>query len=214
MSATHDMMKVVVAAFAPTLKVAGYRKRGITFREEVSSTVVRLVNIQSSWWNTGDEGQFSVNLGVYHRDLAALHDGCPAVESPLVRHCIVQERLSLLMGLGKDWSIDSKTDLVALGCDVASAWEKYGKPWLDSNSTLEGARAFLLSRNWHFLAAMASLAMGKVDDAHHWLDKSNEVWPEGKERIEAWRTSHLKKGVRRRGGKVGKGEVLGRGETP
>jgi hypothetical protein len=187
MSATHDMMKVVVAAFAPTLKAAGYRKQGARWREEASSTVVRLVNIQSSQWNMGTEGQFCVNLGVYHRDLAALHDACPVVESPLVQHCVVWQRLGFLMPVGKDywWSFNSKTDLVALGSEVASAWEKYGEPWLDVNSALEGAREFLLARNWYFLAAMAGLAMGKPDDAHYWLDKSNELWPEGKERIEA-----------------------------
>ncbi|HTU92599.1 MAG TPA: DUF4304 domain-containing protein [Gemmataceae bacterium] len=193
MSATQNMMKVVVAAFAPTLKAAGYRKQGARFREEVSPTVVRLVNIQSSPWNMGSEGHFCVNLGVYHRDLAALHDACPVVESPLVQHCIVQHRLGFLMPVGKDywWSINDKTDLAALGSKVALTWEKYGKPWLDSNSTLEGAREFLLIRNWHFLAAMASLAMGKPDDAHYWLDKSNELWPEGRERIETWRANHL-----------------------
>ena len=187
MSATHNMMKVLVAAFAPSLKAAGYRKQGARWHEQVSSTVVRLVNIRvRNGTLLGSEGQFCVNLGVYHRDFAALHDACPFVESPLVQHCRVQQRLGFLMPVGKDhwWSFNNKTDLVALGSEVASAWEKYGEPWLDSNSTLEGARAFLLSCNWHFLAAMASLAMAKPDDAHHWLDKSNEVWPEGKDRIE------------------------------
>jgi hypothetical protein len=195
MSATNDMMKVVVAAFAPALKAAGYRKQGARFRDEVSATVVRLVNIQSSQWNMGSEGRFCVNLGVYHRDLAALHDACPVVESPLVQDCVVQKRLGFLMPVSKDfwWSINDKTDLATLGSEVASAWEKFGKPWLDTNSTLEGAREFLLGRNWHFLAAMASLAMGQPDDAHHWLDKSNELWPEGRERIEAWRAAHLLK---------------------
>jgi hypothetical protein len=193
MSATGDMMNVVVAAFAPTLKAAGYRKQGARFREDVSPTVVRLVNIESSQWNMGREGRFAVNLGVYHRDLAALHDACPPVEEPLVQHCLVQQRLGFLMPVGKDhwWSIDDKTDLMALGAEVASAWTKYGKPWLDANSKLEGARDFLVARNHHFLAAMASLAMGKPDDAHRWLDRSNEVWPEGRERIEAWRAAHL-----------------------
>jgi Domain of unknown function (DUF4304) len=193
MSATPEMMKVVVAAFAPALKAAGYRKQAARFREDVSPTVIRLVNIQSSAWNMGSEGQFTVNLGVYHRGLAELHDACPVVESPLVQHCDVQQRLGCLMPVGRDywWSIDSKTDLVALGSKVASAWEKYGKPWLDTHSTLEGARDFLLSMDSHFLAAMASLAMGKPDDAHHWLDKANEEWPEGSGRIEAWRAAHL-----------------------
>ena len=194
MSATQDMMKVVVATFAPALKAAGYRKQGARFRADISPTVVRLVNVQSSQWNMDGEGQFTVNLGVYHRDLAALHDACPAVESPLVQHCVVQERLGCLMPVGQDywWPIDDKTDLAALGFEVASAWEKYGKPWLEANSTLEGAREFLLGRNLHFLAAMASVAMGKPDEAHHWLDKAIELSPKGRERIEAWRAAHLR----------------------
>jgi hypothetical protein len=193
MSATHDMMKVVVAAFAPALKASGYRKQGTRFREDVSPTVVRLVNIQSSRWNIGSEGEFTVNLSVYHRDLAALHDTLPVVESPLVQHCVVQQRLGFLMPIGKDywWKINDKTDLEALGSEVASAWEEYGKPWLHSNSTLEGARDSLLGQKWYFLAAMASLAMGKPDDAHHWLDKALEDWPAGKDRVEAWRARHL-----------------------
>jgi hypothetical protein len=193
MSATNDMMKVVVAAFAPTLKAAGYRKQGARFREEVSPTVVRLVNIQSSQWNTGSEGKFCVNLGIYHRDLAALHDVCPAVESPLVQDCLVQRRLGWLMTAGEDywWSINQRTDLVALGSEAACAWAEYGKPWLDTNSTLEGGRDFLLGKNQHFLAAMASLAIGKPEEVNYWLDKANELCPQGKERIEAWRAVRL-----------------------
>jgi hypothetical protein len=117
MSATHDMMKSVVAAFAPTLKSAGYRKQGARFRNETSPTVIRLVNIQSSQWNIGSRGEFTVNMGVYHRDLAALHDAMPVVESPLVQHCIVQQRIGFLMPVGGNfwWSINPKTDLTALG---------------------------------------------------------------------------------------------------
>src|SRR5262245_66669560 len=87
MSATNDMMKDVVLAFAPALKSAGYRKQGARFRHDASPSVVRLVNIQSSQWNVGSEGEFTVNLGVYHRDLATLHDAMPVVEAPLVQHC-------------------------------------------------------------------------------------------------------------------------------
>ena len=196
MSATHDMMKPVVATFAPTLKTAGYRKQGARFRQEVSPTVVRLVNIQSSQWNVGSDGEFTVNLGVYHRDLAALHDAMPVVDSPLVQHCIIQQRIGFLMPVGRDFwwpinPINPKTDLVALGAEVAAAWLKYGKPWLDAKSTLEGARDFLLEQKHYFLVAMASAAIGNTDDGHHWLDKAIEEWPSGKERLEAWRNVHL-----------------------
>ncbi len=117
----------------------------------------------------------------------------PVVESPLVQHCIVQQRIGFLMPVGRDfwWPINPKTDLVALGAEVAAAWLKYGKPWLDAKSTLEGAREFLLEEKDYFLVAMASAAIGNIADAHHWLDKSIEQWPSGKERLEAWRSVHL-----------------------
>jgi len=187
------MMKGVVAAFAPTLKSAGYRKQGARFRQEVSATVIQLVNIESSRWNVGSEGEFTVNLGVYHRDLAALHDALPVVESPLVHDCIVQQRIGFVMPVGRDfwWSINPKTDLVALGAEVAAAWLKYGKPWLDAKSSLDGARDFLLEKKHYFLVAMASAAIGNQDDAHHWLDKAIKEWPSGKQRMEAWRSTHL-----------------------
>lgn len=193
MSATRDMMKTVVAAFAPALKSFGYRKQGARFRNESSPTVVRLVNIQSSSWNSGSEGQFTINLGVYHRDLAALHDELPVVDLPLVQHCVVQERIGCLMPARRDvwWSIDQKTDLVALGEKFAANWIKYGNPWLEEKSTLDGARAYLLDQKHYFLVAMASLAIGKSDDAQHWLDKTIEDWPSGKDRVEAWRSTHL-----------------------
>ena len=155
--------------------------------------MIRLVNIQSSQWNIGSDGEFTLNLGVYHRDLAELHDAMPVVESPLVQQCIVQQRIGFLMPVGRDfwWSNNPKTDLTGLGEAVAAAWVRYGKPWLEAKSTLEGAREHLLEQKHYFLVAMASFAMGKPDDAHHWLDKTVEDWPSGKERVEAWRTAHL-----------------------
>jgi hypothetical protein len=200
MSATNHMMKDVVAAFAPALKSAGYRKQAARFRRDASPTVVQLVDIQSSQWNVDSEGQFTVNLGVYHRDLEALHDASPVVESPLVHDCLVQQRIGFLMPVGRDfwWPINPTTDLTGLGEKVGAAWVQYGKPWLEAKSTLEGAREHLLKEKHYFLVAMASCALGNPDDAHQWLDKAVEDWPEGNERIEAWRTAHLAPLRRRR----------------
>jgi hypothetical protein len=175
------------------MKAFGYRKQGARFCQEVSTKVLRLVNIQSSAWNVCSDGKFTINLGVYHRDLAKLHDVIPEVESPLVQHCIVQQRIGFLMPVGRDywWSINAKTDLTAIGNEVAGEWEKYGKPWLDAKSSLEGARVHLEQQKEYFLAAMASFAMGKHDDTHHWLDKAIEDCPPSKDRIDAWRRAYL-----------------------
>src|SRR5262245_49181129 len=129
---------------------------------------------------------------------------CPLLNRRLCS-TVVQQRIGFLIPVGRDfwWSITPKTDLTALGKEVAATWVKYGKPWLEAKSTLEGAREHLLDQKHYFLVAMASYAMGKPDDARHWLDKTIEEWPEGKERVEAWRSAHLPpltKGRRRTSG--------------
>jgi hypothetical protein len=198
MSAIREkIVEAVTSGFAPVLKAAGYRKKGFNYHQEVSPTVVRLVNVQCSQWNDEFEGRFTVNLGVYHRDLAALHDALPVVASPLVKDCVVQERLGFLLPAHRDhwWSVDSRTDRTALGERVARDWSKYGRPWLDLHSSLEEARRFLVAHNHFFLAAMASHALGQSRDAERWLARALEDWPDGNERIDAWRRSHV--GLRR-----------------
>ncbi len=187
------MMTVVAAGIAPGLKAAGYRKQGFKFHQKASPTVVRLVNLQSSQWNSGSDGRFTVNLGVYHRDLAALHDTIPVFESPLVHQCIVQRRLGFLMPCNRDfwWTINNKANLAALSAGVALSWSKYGKSWLESNSSLAGARKFFLASKSHFLAAMASLAMGERTEAEKLLAAAIRDAPLLKERIDAWRRVHL-----------------------
>jgi hypothetical protein len=187
------MMKTVVAAFSPAMKSAGYRKQGARFWNEPSPTVVRLVNLQSSSWNSGCEGTFTVNLGVYHRDVAAFHDGITVKSSPLVQNCIIQTRIGRLMPEPRDvwWSFDSHTDLVALGKEVASIWVEYGKPWLEARSSLDGARVHFLQENENLFLAMVSLAMGNTAEAEVWLDKAVDQNPFCKDYVNSWRCAHL-----------------------
>jgi hypothetical protein len=201
MSAIRDrIVEAINAGFAPVLKAAGYRKKALNFKQEVSPTVIRLVNVQCSPWNDQLEGQFTVNLGVYHRDLATLHDALPVVESPLVKDCIIQERLGVLMSAHTDhwWLVDARTDLTALGLKVGRAWSKYGQPWLDSHSSLREARRFLVAHKLYFLAAMASYALGQTRQTQRWLERAIEDWPGGQERIEEWRRLHLTPALSRR----------------
>lgn len=186
------MLKVVVSAFAPVMKAAGYKKQASRFREDVSPNVTRLVNIQSSMWNDDGKGKFTVNLGVYHRELAILFGESP-IESPLVQHCAIQERIGSLMPGGTDhwWSFNRKTDLVALGNEVGSIWEQYAKPWIDSHSTWDGVRDHFLASNNVFLAAKVCFAAGDLDESRQLLDKALNECPEESEEILAWRTIYL-----------------------
>src|SRR5262245_17212734 len=121
MSAIREQIADVVAPLASALKAAGFRKNGLNFRREVSPGVIRLVDVQCSQWNRGNEGSFTINLGVYHRALAELHDTSPVVDVPLVKHCVVRERIGKLMPEAEDhwWTANKATDLAELGIDVA-----------------------------------------------------------------------------------------------
>jgi hypothetical protein len=55
--------KVVRDRLAPVLTTQGYRKTGVRSGGETRS--IRVVNVQSSRSNAGEEGSFTLNLGVY-----------------------------------------------------------------------------------------------------------------------------------------------------
>jgi hypothetical protein len=195
MSAIHEKIGAVVSCgLAQALKSAGYRKKGFNFGQDVSTTVVRLVNVQASQWNTAREGEFTINLGVYHRDLAELHDILPPVKSPKVYDCVIQQRIGLIMPERLDhwWSITRSTNIAALGAEVAEVWYEYGKPWLELHCSLKQAREFLITHNHFFLAAMASLALGQKREARQWVTRASVEWPGGADRIRAWRDHHLR----------------------
>jgi hypothetical protein len=194
MSESKDRItEVVKRGLGPALKVAGYRKKGFHFRQEISPIVTRLVTVSCSPWNSAAAGQFTLDLGVYHRDIAALHDAMPVVNSPTAIDCVIRQRIGFVMPVGRDywWQVSDKTDFSTLGTKVASAWINYGNPWLESHSSLREGRRFLAAQNHFFLAAMASVALGEPAEAHRWLDRAVRDWPGGADRIETWRRTHL-----------------------
>src|SRR5437879_10849709 len=63
-------MTAVVARLAPGLKADGFRRFGATFNRVTEPGLVHVVGFQASRW--GDE--FTVNLGVYVREIDDLFD--------------------------------------------------------------------------------------------------------------------------------------------
>jgi hypothetical protein len=60
------------------------------------------------------------------------------------------------------WSVG--TDVAAVSDDVGEAWRVFGRPWLDRNATLAGARAELTRRN-ALHGAVASMLLGERAEA-------------------------------------------------
>jgi hypothetical protein len=180
---------------APVLKAERYRKDGSNFRKDASPTVVWLVNVQASRWNSSKEGQFAVNLGVYHRDLAKLHDELPYVENPLARHGVIQARLRRrISGTEEDWwPVSEAADPELLSKHLAETWTKDGRAWMEKYSSLAEVRTFLVADKSYFLAALASHALKEEEETRHWLACAIQLSPPNKERIDAWEHHHLRK---------------------
>lgn len=102
-------MTGVVARLAPGLKADGFRRFGATFNRVAEPGLVHVVGFQAGKW--GDE--FTVNLGVYVREIDDLFDsvwggskaGVPGVDGPVKEHeCWLRGRLGgIRRGGGDIW---------------------------------------------------------------------------------------------------------------
>jgi uncharacterized protein DUF4304 len=60
----------VIRELAPDLRSAGFRRFGLTFNRESEPGLIHVVGFQGSRWG----GEFTVNLGIYVREIDALFD--------------------------------------------------------------------------------------------------------------------------------------------
>jgi hypothetical protein len=180
--------EVTKKGLTPLLKADGYKKKGSNFRKDPTPTVLWLVNVQSSQWNNPTDGNFTINLGIFHRDLAALHDMLSGIQNPLTRHCLVQSNLGT-------WSLDSKTDLDALANAIAESWRLNGRKWMEHFSSLIETRTFFVDeQKTYFLAAMASHVLKEDNATRYWLARAIEENPVMRDKFLDWERKHLGKG--------------------
>ena len=125
-------------SLAPALKQRGFKKSGATWRKE-SSEAIGVLNLQGSQWGPS----FYINLGVYFH---ALGDR----DQPTEYHCHVRtrlcelvpdrERLNALLDFEKPVQENVRVqELETLVVD-------HGLPWLDTVSTIDGAREYSSSQ--------------------------------------------------------------------
>jgi len=125
-------------ALAPALKQRGFKKSGATWRRG-SGDAIEVLNLQGSQWGPS----FYVNLGVYFR---ALGDR----DQPTEYQCHVRTRL--------DEIVPDRARLHALldfehpipesdrARELETLVANHGVPWLDTVSTVEGAREYCNSQ--------------------------------------------------------------------
>jgi uncharacterized protein DUF4304 len=174
MSKTSEQIDYIIkVGIHPVLKREGFLKSSRTFRRSHFGCV-QIINIQGSWTNYDDKGQFTFNLGVYFPEAAKIHGSFRITDRPLESDCIVNQRIGHLMPVQRDywWDFDSKSNLDKIAQEAVSACMNYGLPWLDEHSTIEGALNFSLSRKTPYWAAIFSLLLNNRENAKQYLTEA------------------------------------------
>lgn len=181
---------VIRLGLAPRLKTAGFTKQGRTFRRSATG-YVHVVNVQADRWNRGDEGRFTMNLGVYFPALVPLNTWPEAVaERPMEYDCQLRQRIGLLLPQAPDhwWHLDAATDLAALAEEAGATWDDYGAGWLAGITDLPSAQRDCLQRHEYYLAAAISLALDERETAATHLMRELENNPHPA--LLRWGTQH------------------------
>lgn len=193
MKAKEIIDEIIRTGLGPVLKAEGFRKAARTFRHTDTSDATKIVNIQASQWGTAEDGQFTINLGVYFPVVAVLHDIYPERDSPRACDCLVQERIGSLMPIGQDfwWQVTSTSNIEQLADEIVFVWHQCAKPWLDRHSELAAAQEFVSSKyGSNFITAMFLMARGHRDEAAALVRTSISEGRDNDGRFARWAKSH------------------------
>jgi hypothetical protein len=87
---------------------------------------------------------------------------------------MVHKRIGHLMPVNRDywWNFGPRSDLEEIAQDVVTACLRYGLPWLEEHSTIEGAIRFSLSINKPYWAAIFSILLENRENAKRYLSEA------------------------------------------
>ena len=183
---------IINSGLKPRMKSGGYRKSGRTFYRD-AGTFTAVANVQASRSNSGAQGRFSINLGIYFPDVAEITNALPFTGSfPKEYDCTVRQRLGVLMTEGDDywWEVKTTSNVVRIADNINVAWRKYGEPWIDTMSNLDAAHVELVKQNLHFVAAGISLILNRRDEAAELINLAKKRQPMAAGRIRDWAKKH------------------------
>jgi hypothetical protein len=167
----------------PALKERGFSVRGRTFNRTTSDGLTQVINLQTGssdppgttyipGLRVNVYGLFTVNLGVYVPEVAALHGGGPAKSWVQDYNCQVRERLGNASGSAHDvwWAAEATPEVID---DVKSRLLSFGTTFLDRFGTRDLILSELAGQgsNLEYCAtprivcAIILLHRGKPDDA-------------------------------------------------
>lgn len=205
--------RVASDALAAPLKLVGYRRVGRTWRRR-QGDAIQVVNVQASRSNTGADGRFLLNAGVYFPALAARLGLFPPTDAPAEADCHLRTRP---MPPGRSWwkvraagaarpDLDAGRFLGALFTwldrradqraartnarateELRQSLEHRALPWLSRMIHLSSARDEFVRRGDLWYAAAASLELGERRAAAHYLaEASRAAAPVKADELQRW----------------------------
>jgi hypothetical protein len=148
---SHAVDNVIQSCVKSMLKSENYRKTGRSFHRQ-REDMIQVVNFQTTWLNTPEKADFTINLKVilpfYHEKWT----GTPLPKNPGSAAPICSYRLGHLLPEGPDkwWSVTPSTDFDSLSRQLADLLQSIGLPFLEKASDLLFLRQNLESKK-HFL---------------------------------------------------------------
>jgi len=177
--------EVIKLGFADLLKAHGFKKTGRNWHRADGENWL-IVNAQASSSNSGENGKFVVNLGVYAAAVAALAGEAPIDGKPKEYDSTIRERLgSLAYGEDHWWAIESGSNLDLISADLVEKMLSVGFPWLETHRDISHLAAALRNRP-SLLSVSAAWLVGDKDEAIRRLREAIERRPAARERFSAW----------------------------
>jgi len=177
--------EVIKLGLADILKANGYKKTGRNWHKPIRNNWL-IVNVQASSGNIGGEGKFTINLGVYQAEIAALAGDSPINGKPKEYESTISERLGIL-AYGRDhwWLVNRASSLKEIAADVVEKMGSFGIPWLNSHSEASQISA-ALENSPSLHAVCAALVCGDRSAAEQRLHTAVQSRPAAKAHFQSW----------------------------
>lgn len=140
--AEGTLPRAVIDSLCGVLRPQAFRRRARSWHRS-RDEVIQVVMLQSSSGTTRDRFKFTVNAGVFSREVAArLGD---VIHHPNEIDCHLRVRIGWLMPGGADrwWTVTTEAEAQEAGGQVARAVSEYALPYLDSLLSTEAIVAAL-----------------------------------------------------------------------
>ena len=176
---------VIKLSFADLMKRHGFKKSGRTWHKHQDDDWL-IVNVQASSGNTGNQGKFTINLGVYSFKVARAAGQREIKGKPKEYDSTIRERLGVL-AYGRDhwWVVDPHSELDDISSDLVKIMEEFGLPWLDSHVDVSNI-AEALKRQPSIESAAAALLSGNKAAAVERLQNAIRSRPAAAKRLQSW----------------------------